>query len=382
MKQSLLLLLSAAAAGLLTTSLALAQDAASPDGNTSNSSFTQTNLVTDGGAGGGASVPAKFTDPQLLNPWGIAFLPGGPFWIADNGSNLSTLYDGQGNLLTPSKSGGGFSIPGGAPTGIVANAANNPQFGTFKIPNTNGTPGTSPALFIFAGEGGIISAWQPGDNKQAVVLVDNSKKKNVYKGLAMASNDKGLHLYVTDFRHGTIESYDRNFALVETFTDPNLPKGYAPFGIANIEGLLFVTLAKQDPEKEDDVKGSGHGFVDVFDTDGNLIRRFVSHGRLNSPWGVARAPVNFGAVGSDILIGNFGDGHINAYTNDGKFVTSLNQANGKPIQISGLWSLVFPTSVWGGVVPGAHPTRLYFTGGTDNEKGGLFGTIAPTVNAQ
>ena len=373
MKKTCLYLFSVAAAGLLGTSIALAEDAAS------TGSYTQTNLVTDGGAGGGTKVPAKFTDKQLLNPWGVAFLPGSPFWVADNDNNFATIYDGQGHLLTPTKSGGGFSIPGGAPTGMVANAANNPQFGTFKVPNANGTPGKSPAFFIFAGEGGIISAWQPGDNKQAVKLVDNTKKNNVYKGLAMASNAKGLYLYVTDFHHGTVEMYDDTFTFVKTFTDPNLPTGYTPYGIANIEGLLFVTLAKQDAAKHDDVKGPGHGFVDVFDTDGNFIRRFISHGVLNSPWGIARAPANFGAVGSDILIGNFGDGRINAFTNDGKFVTSLNLANGKPFQISGLWSLTFPTSVWGGAVPGADPTTLYFTAGTDHEKGGLFGTVAPTV---
>jgi uncharacterized protein (TIGR03118 family) len=364
------------AAGLLTSNLASAEDAAT------TGSYTQTNLVTDGGAGGGTKVPAKFTDPQLLNPWGIAFLPGSPFWVADNDSNLSTLYDGEGHLLTPPNTGG-FKIPGGAPTGIVANAANNPQFGTFKVPNAKGASGKSPAFFIFAGEGGIISAWQPGDNKQAVKVVDNTKKKNVYKGLAMASNAKGLSLYITDFFHGKIEIYDDTFTLVKTFTDPNLPAGYAPYGIANIDGLLFVSLAKQDAQKHDQVSGAGNGYVDIFDSDGNFVRRFASKGHLNAPWGIVRAPANFGAVGSDILIGNFGDGTINAFDKDGKFVSSLKLASGKPVKISGLWSLTFPTSVWGGVVPGADPTTLYFTGGTDNERGGLFGTIAPTtVKAQ
>jgi uncharacterized protein (TIGR03118 family) len=366
MKKSLRNLLCATTAGVFAAGFAVAQDAQVTGG------YVQTNLVTDGGAGGGASAPAKFTDKQLLNPWGISFLPGGIFWISDNGSNMATLYDGQGHLLTPS---GGFSIPGGAPTGQVSNAANNPKFGTFKIPNAPGTAGKSPAFFIFSGEDGFISAWQPGDGKHAVKLVDNSAKRDVYKGIAMAGSAKGLFLYVTDFRHGDIEIYDDSFNFVKKFTDPNLPAGYAPFGIANIDGQLFVTLAKQDAHRQDDTSGPGHGFVDIFDTDGKLIRRFASRGHLNSPWGIVRAPADFGAAGSAILIGNFGDGRINAFTGDGQFVTSLNRANGKPIEISGLWGLIFPTSVWGGVT-GADPTTLYFTGGTDHEKGGLFGSIA------
>jgi uncharacterized protein (TIGR03118 family) len=359
----------AAAAGLFTAGFAFAQDAQTAGG------YAQTNLVTDGGAGGGTKVPAKFTDPQLLNPWGISFLPGGVFWISDNDSNLATLYDGQGHVLTPPSSRG-FSIPGGAPTGQVSNVANNQKLGTFRIPNAPGTAGKSPALFIFSGEDGIISAWQPGDGKRAVKLVDNSAKRDVYKGIAMGSTASGVFLYVTDFRHGDIEVYDDSFKFVKKFTDPNLPAGYAPFGIANIDGLLFVTLAKQDAQKHDDMKGPGHGFVDVFDADGNLVRRFASGGHLNSPWAIARAPANFGAASSDILIGNFGDGRINAFTGDGHFVDSLNRPDGKPIAISGLWGLTFPTSVWGGVT-GADPATLYFTGGTDHERGGLFGTIAP-----
>lgn len=339
--------------------------------------YIQSNLVSDGGAGGGGvNIKAKFTDPQLQNPWGISFLPGSPFWVSDNNTNLTTLYNGDGTPFTPAAAGGGFIIPGGAASGQVANANNNPAFGTFMIPNAPGTSGTAPADFIFDSENGIISAWQPGDGQNAVTLVDNSASHAVYKGLAMASNTAGFFLYATNFHAGRVEMYDSTFKLVKSFSDPGVPAGFAPFGIANIGGDLYVTFAKQNAAKHDDVAGPGNGYVDIFNSNGILIRRFASQGALNSPWGVALAPSDFGVMSNAVLIGNFGNGWINAYSTSGQFLGAMTDTNSNPIHIDGLWSIAFGSSVWGGV-SGALSNALYFTAGPGNEMDGVFGTLLP-----
>ncbi len=325
--------------------------------------YKQTNLVSDG------AVSARTTDPKLKNPWGIAAIPGAPFWIADNATGLSTLYDGLGDIIPltvtippPKGSAAGTTA---APTGIVWNP-NGQQF--LLAPQL-------AALFIFATEDGTISAWNPTVNlTNAVLEADNSQGATgaVYKGLALATNSTGIFLYATNFRAGTVDVFDTKFQpakLAGSFSDPHLPAGYAPFGIALIDGNLYVSYALQDSAKHDDQKGPGRGFVDVFDTDGHLISRFASRGELNSPWGIARAPANFGPVSSRILIGNFGDGHINAFNSDGEFRGQLHGSGGRSIQIDGLWSIVFGTAA------AADPNKLYFTAGTNGETDGLFGSL-------
>jgi uncharacterized protein (TIGR03118 family) len=325
--------------------------------------YKQTNLVSNG------AVPARITDPQLKNPWGIAAIPGSPFWIADNGTGVSTLYSGLGDIVPltvtippPKGSPKGTTA---APTGIVWNP-NGQQF--LVAPQL-------AALFIFATEDGTISAWNPTvDLHHAVLEVDNPQGGNgpVYKGLALATNSSGVFLFATNFRDGTVDVFDSSFKpakLSGSFRDRRIPPGYAPFGIALVNGNLFVTYALQDAAKHDDQAGPGRGFVDVFDTDGHLITRFASRGSLNSPWGIARAPLNFGGFSSRILIGNFGDGRINAFDSGGDFRGSLRDRSGHSIKVDGLWSIAFGTAL------ASDPATLYFTAGTNHEADGLFGSL-------
>lgn len=330
-----------------------------------NGGYVQTNLVSDG------AIPANVTDPNLVNAWGIAFFPGGPFWINDNGKGMSTLYLGDGTpfSLLPSVTipppNGSPAGTTSAPTGIVFNSSLG-----FNLPSSS-----TPALFIFDTEDGTISAWNLSSGTSAQLMVDNSSSGAVYKGLAMGENLSGVFLYATNFHAGTVDVFDSSFhsaTLSGSFTDPNLPAGYAPFGIANVHGDLIVTFALQNAEKHDDVAGPGHGFVDVFDTDGNLIRRFATKGKLNSPWGITAASLNFGKFSGDILIGNFGDGALNAF--DPVSATPRGQLrgkDGKPIMIDGLWSITF-----GGGAKSS-PDTLYFTAGPNGESDGLFGTLTP-----
>jgi uncharacterized protein (TIGR03118 family) len=335
--------------------------------------YQQTNLVSDG------AVTAKVTDQNLQNSWGVAFFPGGPFWINDNATGLATVYLGDGTIVENTGQQFKVQIPGpngsgsnfvAAPTGIVANTT-----GQFVLPKSK-----QSALFLFDTEDGTISGWSPADTGAAELLVDNSAVPSagngaVYKGLALGTNPQGNFLFATNFRAGTIDVYDSNFkraTLTGSFSDPKLPTGYAPFGIANIHGDLFVTYALQNTAKHDDVAGAGHGFVDVFDTSGNLISHFVSRGHLDSPWGIAAASLNFGSFSGDVLIGNFGDGKINAYDlESGAFDGQLMGSNKEPISIDGLWSLTFG----GGAV--SSPDALYFTAGPNGEKDGVFGTLTP-----
>jgi uncharacterized protein (TIGR03118 family) len=339
---------------------------------------------------------APNTDPALRNAWGVAFTPGAsPFWIADNASGCSTLYDGTGAKVALQVA---IPLPGNvvpstacqpaatqttnpppptpaAPTGIVWNPTT-----TFLVPGT-----TSPASFIFDTEDGTISAWT-GGLSAAVIAVDNSASGAVYKGLVSGVNANGVLLFATNFNAGTIDVFGPananshgQYVSVATkggFTDPKIPAGYAPFGIQNIDGSLFVTYAKQNAEKHDDVAGPGNGFVDVFDTDGNLLRRFATRGKLNSPWGVARASFAFGRFSGDILIGNFGNGKINAFDSDGNLLDTIKDAKGKPLVIDGLWTLTL-----GGGRNSSSDT-LYFTAGPNDEKDGLFGTITPMAKNQ
>jgi uncharacterized protein (TIGR03118 family) len=379
--------------------------------------YVVTNLVSDI-----AKLGGKIIDPNLKNAWGVTFTPSAsPFWISDNASGLSTLYDGDGTIVSlvvtipcppnPPGAGQGSSCPpsppptNAAPTGMVWNPTTSLTTG-FLVPGTN--PSVA-ATFIWATEDGTISAWTGGlqNNKpplpadNAVLAVNNSLNPNamagaVYKGLVAGVNANGVSvtvngvtgtdfvlLYTTNFRAGTVEVYGparsndstTGFYVPVTtdgnFTDPDIPPGYSPFGIQNINGDLFVTYAKQNAAKHDDVAGKGNGFVDVFDTDGHLKRRFASRGALNSPWGVARASFAFGRFSGDILVGNFGDGRINVFDSDGNFLGQLRDTNGKPLSIDGLWTL----TLGGGAK--SSPDTLYFTAGPNGETDGLFGTITP-----
>jgi uncharacterized protein (TIGR03118 family) len=325
--------------------------------------YQRTNLVSN--------LPGKapITDPNLVNPWGISYSPMGPFWISDNGTGLSTLYDGKGNIqplvvTIPPPMGGTTS----APTGTVYNSNSN----AFVV-KENKKSGAS--LFLFDTEDGTISGWNPNvDPTHAILAVDNSKSGAVYKGLAIATNQSGTFLYATNFRAGTVDVFDKNFVLTKlsgSFTDPNLPKEYAPFGIQAFGSNIVVTYAKQDKAKHDDVPGLGHGFVDVFDTNGNLIKRLISQGQLDSPWGLAMAPANFGIFSSDLLVGNFGNGHINAYDpNSGALLGTLMNSKGKVIKIDGLWGLMFGNGGQAG-----QTNQLFFTSGLHDEADGIFGMI-------
>jgi len=350
-------------------------------------SYLQTNLVSDKPA----AAMAAHTDPLLLNPWGIANIAGGPFWITDNNSGNSTLYDGAGNAIMALPS---VKIPsatitmGGtaSPDGIVWNG----NFLQFIVPS--GAAMGNTCIFIFATEDGTISCWAPGNltnptivlNAQLIIDNTNSNMTTspVYKGLAIGTNSRGTFIYATDFRNNRVVAWNSAFGfdatLTAKFQDAALQAGYAssgfaPFGIQNIDGDIWVTWAKQDAAKHDPVKGMGLGFVDIFDTSGKLLRRFAAGGVLNAPWGVVRAPYKFGQFGNDILIGNFGSGKINAYdSSTGVFLDRLRDNKGKAIINDGLWALVF-----GGGAAGTNSGVLYFTAGLNEEADGLFGTLMP-----
>jgi len=333
--------------------------------NGSEGFYRQTNLVSD--------LPdiARVQDKNLVNSWGLVHGPATPWWVADNGTGVSTLYDGNG---TPFPVGSPLVVtipaPAGvttaAPTGVVFNSTNG-----FVVSEGRNS---GPARFIFSTEDGTIAGWSPVvDPTHAVLAVDRSAvgAGAVYKGLAINSNKDGTFIYATNFRFGKIEMYDSNYHLVRSFTDDHLPRGYAPFGIQSIGSNLYVTFALQDAARHDDVAGQGHGFVDVFSTSGQLIRRLISHGQLNSPWGLALAPANFGQFSNDLLVGNFGNGRINAYDpKTGERVGQLKSHAGDPIVIDGLWALEFGNGATAGP-----SNALFFTAGIDDEMHGLFGKI-------
>lgn len=354
--------------------------------------FGITDLVTDDNANLTAvGLPgAANVDPNLVNPWGVTFTPTSPFWISDNGMGVSTLYSALGvpNPLVVNVAPTG--LPGGvtsAPTGTVFN--NNPS--DFMVSN-GGVSGS--ANFLFATEDGVISGRSAVvSSTQTFVGVDNSASGAVYKGLAITSIGGNNVLFATNFNSGMVEEYNSNFGLVTSFTDPHLPavpagtpagQNWAPFNVQVINGQLYVTYALQNAAKHDDVAGSGNGFIDVFSLNGTFINRFVNTGSgdpLDSPWGLAIAPAGFGTLANDLLVGNFGDGEIDAFnlTTD-SFVGALTDANGNPMVIPGLWDI---TDGNGG--PGVNPDAIYFTAGLPMasdpalglEQDGVFGLLAP-----
>src|SRR6478735_3252974 len=353
----------------------IARTAPARAGGIASRSYVQTNLVSD--------IPglAEHTDPNLKNPWGTSVGPGTPIWVSDNHAGLATLYDSAGNpqplqvaIPAPPSAGPGAV---GAPDGQAFNTL-DPNSTDFVISKNEKS---GPAFFLFATEDGTIAGWNPNvDKAHAVIAVDRSTATDSagdvgsnYKGLALVNTPSGKFLYAASFRFGKVDVFDSHFNLVNSFTDPTVPAGFAPFGIHNIGGKLYVTFAKQGPGKNDDAARPGNGFVDVFSPNGDLLQRLVSRGRLDSPWAVTLAPASFGAFGGDILVGNFGDGHVNAYDpGTGAFQGELSGPSGGPITIDGLWGLRFaPTAL------NANPNALYFTAGLNHEADGLFGTLTP-----
>ena len=377
---------------LLTMTVPMLSTSATAEDKTNG--FLVTFLVSDL-----PQIAAKTLDPNLVNPWGIATSSTSPFWVSDNNAGVATLYNTSGT-----KQGLTVSIPNpvdpcgavGTPTGTVFNITIVGTTGGFNIPPK--TP-TAPARFLFATEDGTIVGWNPAVNPPAsamctaaagtfgIIAVDNSGNNftnpdpasqtgAVYKGLAIATDSTGRTLlYATNFRAGKVDVFGTDFQPVPlatgAFTDPSLPDGYAPFNIVLINGKLVVTYAKQDANRHDDVAGQSHGFVNIFNLDGSGLQRFAQHGQLNSPWGVALAPLAFGEFAGDLLIGNFGNGHINAFAlESGEFLGKVSDPHGQAIVLDGLWSLRVGNGGNGG-----DSDKVYFTAGPFGETHGLFGSL-------
>jgi uncharacterized protein (TIGR03118 family) len=352
-------------------------------GSPNNPRFIEHDLISDG------AVPAEKTDSNLVNPWGVSFGPSTPFWISENGTGLASVDSlDTGNAIKlnvhdpvtiPSPVAGGTS----APTGQAF--ANIP--GAFMLKDGQ------PATFLFATEDGTIAGWNSGLNDTAEIRVNNSSNTGlgdpvlggaVYKGLALGTLDGQTVLYAANFRHGTVDIYDTSFNFKGSFTDPTVTaQGFAPFDVQVLNGQLYVTFAKQDDMKHDDVKGAGNGFVDQFSPDGKSFVRIASgdptnttNNPLNSPWGLAIAPQSFGDIAGDLLVGNFGDGHISVFNqNTDKFLGQLTGPNGNTIAIDGLWTITPGNGAGAG-----DPNNLYFTAGINGEQDGLFGSLSPIPN--
>jgi uncharacterized protein (TIGR03118 family) len=336
--------------------------------------FQQTNLVSD------QPGVAPITDPNLVNPWGIALGPtGGTLWVSDNGTGQTSLFKGGVNGSPFIQNPGLTEVNGlGAPTGQVFNGTSQ-----FVIHGPDGSSG--PAIFIFVSEDGTITGWDPAvphststppvpSNQAQLAFSDPTA---VFKGVTIANDGTGNFLYATDFHNGKVDVFDSSFNPVTlpstAFKDTHLPHGYAAFNIQNLGGKLYVTFAKQDAAKHDEVDGPGKGFVDVFDAHGVLLQRLAKRGPLNGPWGLALAPAGFGKFAGDVLVGNFGDGHINAFNpTTGEFVGPLRTMTGAPVVIPGLWGLQFGNGVSAG-----DKTTLFFSAGPDDEAHGLFGELTP-----
>jgi len=311
-------------------------------------------------------------DPNLINAWGMSRSSSSPWWVSDNGTGLTTLYDGAGNIQSTV-----VKIPGpnnqgtSAPTGQVYNYT-----GTFKI------QGVSP-IFLFATEDGTISGWNPSFGSNAVLALDHSSRGAIYKGLALLQTPTGPRIYASNFASGQVEMYDGNFSPVgprstSQFHIPGLDQNWAPFGVQSVGGDVVVTFAHRMPGQHDEDHGPGLGWVGVFDTEGNLLL-VLEHGNfINAPWGIAMSPSDFGVFSHRLLIGNFGDGWIHVYNAfTGKHEGYLEDANGLPIAIDGLWGISFGNNAKAGA-----PNSLYYTAGPEDESEGLYGYLTPVAGDQ
>jgi len=321
-----------------------------------------TNLVSD--------IPGKaqLTDPQLVNAWGLTRSATSPWWVADNGpdptTSNSTVYTGGGSKVLS------VGVLGGPTGAVFAGVAGNFQIGTATDPIA-----LAPAKFIFDTENGDLRAWQAGSTA-LVAPTTGIAAGAVFKGLAIAQTTSGPLLYATDFHNAQVDVFNgawQNVTPPGAFVDPNLPQGYGPFGIQATGSDIFVTYGKQDAAGHDELDGQGLGFVDEYDLNGNLVAHVAQHGQLNAPWGLATAPASFGRFGGDLLVGNFGDGHVNAYAvgNGGwHHAGTLRSSGGGKLVIDRLWALEFGNSGSNG-----DPNTLFFTAGPNDESDGLFGTI-------
>ena len=326
--------------------------------NAAFAGFIQTNLVSS------VSGFATFTDMHLRNPWGIAASATSPFWVGDNATGLSTLYNSLGQpfpiasplVVTIPPPPGSPQGTQGVPTGVAFNTAG--AAGAF-----NGD------TFLFATENGTIAGWRGALGTAAETLFTTDGAD--YTGIAVTGTTAAASLFAANFAAGSIDKFG---ALVPgTFTDPTLPSGYSPFNIQNLGGTMYVTYALRDPATGDEIDGLGLGFVDAFDTSGNFLRRVAGDGPLDAPWGLALAPAGFGAFGGALLVGNLGNGFINAFNPvTGAFLDALRDTSGNPIQNDGLWGLQFGNGGNGGTVG-----TLYFAAGIRDEAEGLFGSIRP-----
>jgi len=327
--------------------------------------FHQTNLVSD--------LPgvALIQDPDLVNPWGISMSATSPFWVANNGSGISTVYAGDVNGSPFMKNNAlVVTIPGGLPTGTVFNSGSATDFIV-----TSGTA-SGRATFLFASQVGIVSGWSagvppPSPSKQAQV---GGTGDAVYTGLAIGQVGTATYLYAADFEHRKIDVYDKTFhfaTLDGSFSDRNIPNSYSIFNIQNLGGKLYVTYAQQSHKAPDEETDRGSGFVDVFDTSGHLLQRLIQGNHLKAPWGMALAPANFGAFSNALIVGNFGDGQLHAFDPEsGRYLGEMKNENGRPIVIDGLWGITFGNGVNGG-----DKNALYFASGPDDETHGLFGSL-------
>ena len=323
------------------------------------STFKQVNLVANN-----ASYNAVRVDTLLQDAWGISFSPSGNIWSSANVTGYSFVYDKEGKqLLLPVSIPSPATASGGAVTGQVFSGSSN-----FILPNG------SPAIFIFATQDGIIAGWNKGNLSNAITKINKSPTAS-YFGLALASSMGVNYLYAANFKQSTIDVFDNNWNSVNMkFTDPYLPAQYSPFNIQKIGDQLYVLYAKVGYDGNE-IHQAGLGIVNIFNTDGSFVKRFISNGELNSPWGIAKAPNSFfgadsTAFNNSILVGNFGDGHINAYDATGNFLGPI-QSLGKPLVIDGLWGISFAPET----ATIINPNRLYFEAGPNKEKDGLFGYI-------
>ena len=345
----------------------LAQTPAMPDAKKKKKTpaYEQTNLVVSG-----KPLKGKVRDKNLLNPWGLV-QASSPFWLSDNNAGVSTLYDGNGKIVDVAKKQQ-FVVTIPPPTNSTATAAPSGL-----VANTTPADFTGD-IFIFSTEDGTIAGWQPADNLEAVRHVDNSAIPTaasgaVYKGLAIATLNGHQFLYATNFRSGNVDVFDAAYkpvsSLTGTFTDPHPMSGFAPFGIRLFgTNNLWVSYAMQDAPKHDPVHQVGAGYINIFTTDGVFERRFATGGNLNAPWGMVLTPSTFGPQGGNFWIGNFGDGNINTFDQMGNSTGQPTDDKGKPLNVDGLWALVF-----GDGTNNAATTSLYFTAGPNMESEGVFG---------
>jgi uncharacterized protein (TIGR03118 family) len=321
--------------------------------------FTATNLVTDDQAANSAQI----TDSGLKNAWGLSFAPTGPFWVSANGTDTSPLYSVNPVSQVTAKLPLTVSIPGSGATGQVFNSGSS----------FNGN------RFLFVSQDGTVSGWRPALGTTGLIPAETivpASAANLYTGAAIGSVSGNDYLYAADFKSGTIDVYKGTAAapaLTGTFTDAAIPAGYAPFNVQNLNGSLYVAYALRDNATNDEVAGPGLGYVDKFTLNGDFVGRVASNGTLDAPWGLAVAPSSFSAMAGDLLVGNFGDGHINIYDSTTfAYLGQVLDVNNQPVVIDGLWAI----SPGNGALAGSS-NLLYFTAGPNDETHGVLGVLTP-----